>query len=180
MGGRFGSIQARSVKRTHKWVRHAVPYEWFDSSQVAQALLACRLNVPAGKAAAMRNSASMPMPPDTCQDTRRRGTNVRHWYNSRAQTQRRLRMDPTPSSSSMTTSRRPNSCGWSTRRWRGPESGTPVGLPLGWAEEGGAVGRRVAHFRGVGTGGVVLQLSCVTKPAMSRSQTLSLSSPAIA
>ena len=25
MGGRFGSIQARSVKRTHKWVCHVVP-----------------------------------------------------------------------------------------------------------------------------------------------------------
>ena len=34
MGGRFGSIQARSVKRTHKWVCHVVPDEPFDSSQV--------------------------------------------------------------------------------------------------------------------------------------------------
>ena len=43
VGGRFGSIQARPVKRTHKWVCHVVPRvperitrpdERLDSSQV--------------------------------------------------------------------------------------------------------------------------------------------------
>ena len=36
MGGRVGSIQARPVKRTHKWVCYVVPDEPFDSSQVGR------------------------------------------------------------------------------------------------------------------------------------------------
>ena len=38
MGGRFGSIQARLVKRAHKWVCHVVSDELFDSSQVGRFL----------------------------------------------------------------------------------------------------------------------------------------------
>ena len=34
MGGRFGSIQARSVRGTHKLLCYIVPYERFDSSLV--------------------------------------------------------------------------------------------------------------------------------------------------
>ena len=34
MGGRFGSSQAKSLKRTHKWMCHVVTDERFDPSQV--------------------------------------------------------------------------------------------------------------------------------------------------
>ena len=51
VGGRFGSIQAGSVKRTHKWVCHVVPDEPFDSSQVDERGYSVMLTQPEPEAA---------------------------------------------------------------------------------------------------------------------------------